>query len=111
MLRNFLFLLPISIMAQTYTASIRGSITDSTKAVVPSAVVTVTDVERNVPYSTKADTAGRYVLPTLPPGTYTLSVEAPGFSKYAQPAFALAVQQQATIDVELSVSGVSTTVD
>src|SRR5262249_22782605 len=104
-------LVPLAFEAQTYTASIRGAVTDSSKAVVPAAVVTVTDVDRNVPYATKADSAGRYVLPTLPPGTYTLTVEAPGFSKYTQPAFSLAVQQQATIDVEMSVGAVATTVD
>jgi hypothetical protein len=106
-----LFLLPLLLGAQTYTASVRGASTDSTKAAVPSALVTVTDVERNVPYSTKADSVGRYVLPTLPPGIYTLTVVAPGFATHTQPSFPLAVQQQATIDVEMSVGGVATTVD
>ena len=41
---------------------------------------------------------------------YTLG-GGPGLRENSQPAFALAVQQQATIDVELSVGGVSTTVD
>src|SRR5262249_12311933 len=100
------FFLPCALGAQTFTASVRGAVTDASKAAVPAAVVTVTDVDRNVPYSTKADTAGRYVLPTLPPGNYTLTVDAPGFAKFTQPAFALAVQQQATIDVEMNVAGV-----
>ena len=91
--RALLFLLPLVLGAQTYTASVRGAITDSTKAAVPSALVTVTDVERNVPYSTKADSVGRYVLPTLPPGIYTLSVVAPGFATHTQAAFPLAVQR------------------
>ena len=109
--KALLFLLAASLSAQTYTASVRGAITDSTKAAVPSATVTATDVERNVPYSTRADSGGRYVLPTLPPGTYTLTIEAPGFARHTQPAFPLAIQQQATIDVELSIGGVATSVD
>src|SRR2546423_405999 len=109
--RALLFLLPVWLGAQTYTASVRGAITDSTRAAVPSALVIATDVERNIPYSTKADSLGRYVLPTLPPAIYTLSVAAPGFATHTQPAFPLAVQQQATIDVEMSVGPVATTVD
>jgi len=93
------FLLPVCLWGQTYTASVRGTVTDSTQGAIPSAVITVTDVERNLPYTASTDSSGRYILPTLPPGTYTLAVEASGFRKHTQPAFALAVQQQATINV------------
>ncbi|MGH9719334.1 MAG: carboxypeptidase regulatory-like domain-containing protein, partial [Bryobacteraceae bacterium] len=89
----------------------RGTVTDSTQAAVPSATVTLTDVDRNLPNSATTDSAGRYILPTLPPGTYSLAVEAPGFRKYTQPAFQLTVQQQATINVELTVGELTTSVD
>ena len=105
MLRRVLLLLfgfPVLVWAQSYTASVRGIVTDQTQAAVPAAQVTLTDVNRNQAYTTMADSEGRYVLAALPPGTYVLAVEAPGFRKYTQPAFALAVQQQATINVELS---------
>ena len=102
-LKGLLLLLPTLIWAQTYTASVRGTVTDSTQAAVPSAIVTLPDVERNLPHSVATDSAGRYGLPTPPPGTYALTVEARGFRKHTQPAFQLAVQQQATINVELTV--------
>src|SRR5262249_55070955 len=89
--------------SQSYTGSIRGTITDNTKAAVPAAKVTATDVDRNVDYSTATDPSGRYILPTLPAARYTLAVVAQGFEKATQTAFALEVQQQATIDVELKV--------
>ena len=52
---------------QTFTASVRGTVTDSTQAAVPSAKITATDVDRNVAYSRASDTAGRYIFPTLRP--------------------------------------------
>jgi hypothetical protein len=96
---------------QSYTGSIRGTVTDHTKAAVPGAKVTVTDADRNVEFSTLTDSSGRYILPTLPAARYALTVEAQGFDKAAQPAFALEVQQQATVDVELKIGSLATTVE
>ncbi len=96
---------------QSYTGSIRGTITDNTKAAVPAAKITVTDADRNVEYSTVSDSSGRYILTTLPAARYVLTVQAQGFDKTTQPAFRLEVQQQATVDVELRVGSISTTVD
>ena len=104
-------LLSVLAWSQTFTGSIRGTLTDTTHAAVPNAKVTATDADRNVPYSTLADSAGRYVFPTLPPARYVLTAEAPGFRKTSQPAFRLEVQQQATVDMELSVGEVTTTVE
>ncbi len=107
----WLFLLSVLTWAQTYTASVRGTVTDSTQAAVPSASVVLTEVDRNVQHTVKTDATGRYVLPAVPPGKYVLTVEAPGFRKHEQAAFQLEVQQQATIDVELSLGQLSTAVE
>jgi len=98
-------------LAQSHTGSIRGTITDPSQAGVPDAKVVVTDVDRNVDYSTVADSAGRYMFPTLPAARYTLTVEAPGFKKASQAPFRLEVQQQATVNVEMSVGAVTTEVE
>jgi hypothetical protein len=102
---------PICLFGQSYTASIRGIVTDSSKSAVPEARVTVTETARNTSQTAITDSAGRYVVTALPPGQYTLSVEAQGFNKYTQSPFQLEVQQQATIDVELAVGAVATAVD
>ena len=86
-------------------------ITDTTKAGVPNAKVTATDADRNVEYPTTADSSGRYIFPGLPPARYALTVEAPGFRKATQPAFRLEVQQQATVNIELTVGEVTTAVE
>ena len=106
----FLCLLPGILNAQSYTASVRGVVMDTSQAAVPDAKVTVTDVSRNITRSATTDSSGRYVVTALPPGDYELAVEAAGFNKYVQPPFVLQVQQQATLDVQLSVGAISTTV-
>src|SRR4051812_29407701 len=109
--RCLVFLVTAVAWGQSFTGSIRGTITDNTKATVPSAKVVATDVDRRVEYSTVADPLGRYSLPSLPAAQYTLTVEAPGFDRTTQPAFRLEVQQQATVDIELKVGAVTTSVD
>ncbi|MBZ5623672.1 MAG: carboxypeptidase-like regulatory domain-containing protein, partial [Acidobacteriia bacterium] len=98
----------IAAWSQTATGSIRGTVTDPTKAAVPGAKVIATDVDRNVEYPTSTDTAGRYIFPTLPVARYALTVEALGFQKAAQSAFQLEVQQQATVDISLTVGEMTT---
>jgi len=97
-------------LAQSFTASVRGVVTDASHSAIPGAKVTVTDVDRNASQKVTTDAAGRYVFTALPPGNYSLGVESAGFSKYSRAAFPLQVQQQATIDVELSVDAIATTV-
>ena len=57
-----LFLFSALSWSQSYTGSIRGTITDNTNAAVPAAKVTATDVDRNVDYSTVTDSAGPLYL-------------------------------------------------
>jgi hypothetical protein len=94
-----------------YTASVRGIVTDASGAAVPSARITVTDVTRGTDFHTETDAQGRYVVTALPPSSYTLSVEAPGFQTYRRNPFDLQVQQAATIDVQLQVGEVTTIVE
>ena len=106
-----LFLTAGLVWSQSYTGSIRGTVTDTSKAPVAGAKVTATDADRNVEYSTTTDSAGRYTLPTLPAARYAMSVQATGFEKTTRLPFALEVQQQATVDLELQVGAVTTTVE
>jgi hypothetical protein len=97
--------------AQSYTASVRGSVTDSSHAAVPSAAVVLTETTQNVEYRSTTDSSGRYVMPSVPRGHYTLAVEAAGFKKAVQAPFDLEVQQQATFDFEMEVGQVNTAVE
>jgi hypothetical protein len=104
-------MLPGLLSAQSFTASIRGVVTDNSKSAIPGAKVTVTNVNRNTSQTAVTDGSGRYVITALPPGEYKLAIEASGFARYERSAFQLEVQQQATMDAELSVGTVATAVD
>src|SRR5947207_11617535 len=95
----------------SYTAAVRGVVTDASGGAIPGATVTVTESDRNVPHTVTTDNAGRYVVTALPPGEYTLSVELSGFKTYTHTNIPLAVQQQATFDVALDVGRVTAAVE
>src|SRR5215813_9172606 len=97
--------------SQSFTAAVRGVVTDPTGAAVADAKIIITEAERNVQHLTTTDAQGRYYVSALQPGQYTLTVEANGFRKYSQSAFPLLVQQQATIDVQLQLGDVSSVVE
>ena len=99
-----------SLLAQSYTASIRGLVTDQTQSAVPNASITAVDARRNIRQTTTSDDAGRYVLTNLPPGVYSLAVEATGFKKYTRESFDLQISQDATINVVLQVGEITESV-
>jgi len=70
-------------LAQTTSARIEGSVQDQTGAVVPNAKVTVVHVQTQIKSETSSNTAGYFLVPALANGTYNLTVEAPGFRKFA----------------------------
>src|ERR1017187_2531124 len=74
------FLLPAEALAQGETTSaIVGQVRDTTNAVVPDAIVTITNPDTGLRRSAKTDDLGRFNFPQLKPGTYSVKVEAPGF--------------------------------
>ncbi len=104
-------LLAACVFAQSFTASIRGTITDDSGASVAAAKIVVTSQERGTLFRAEADSLGRYVVSALTPGNYLLVVEAAGFKKFSSGKFTVAVQQQMTIDAKLQVGDVNTTVE
>jgi hypothetical protein len=104
-------LLAVSAFAQSFTASVRGTVTDESGAIVGAAKVVITDTERGTAFRSEADAAGRFVITALPPGNYLLTAEAAGFKKFSSGKFSVAVQQQVTVDAKLQVGDVNTTVE
>ncbi|HEY9138971.1 MAG TPA: TonB-dependent receptor, partial [Terriglobus sp.] len=96
--------------AQTITGSIRGTVKDSSGALVPDSRVTARNVNTGVEVSTKSDATGTYVIQSLPIGTYTLTTTHDGFSQGVTSPFSLEIDQIARIDVRLNAGGVDTTV-
>src|SRR5262245_35813248 len=67
--------------AQVQNASLTGLISDPAGAVVNGAAVTVKNTATNVTYSQKTDLSGYYLFPSLPIGSYTISVQMMGFKQ------------------------------
>lgn len=93
------------------TGTILGTVTDSTGAIVPGAKVTVTNTATNVALQTVSSSAGDYNAPSLNPGPYRVTVEAPGFQKSVTNAITLAVDEKTRVDVSLKPGTVNTTLE
>jgi Carboxypeptidase regulatory-like domain/TonB-dependent Receptor Plug Domain len=96
--------------AQVTTASIFGTVNDSSGAVVPGADVTVTNIATNFTRATTSDGAGEYSIKALPLGSYRVEATAPGFKKFLQTGVVLDVSRNARVDVKLELGAVSETV-
>lgn len=97
--------------AQIVNASLDGSVTDPSGAGIPEAAITARNVATGVAIKTKADATGNYLLPSLPPATYNLTVEKPGFKTTVISGVTLLVDQHARIDAQLQVGAVTTSVE
>jgi carboxypeptidase family protein len=89
--------------AQLSSASLNGTVRDTTGAVVVGATVKLTNVNTSVAATTTSNSAGTYGIVSITPGEYILEATAPNFSTQKIAAFTLTVGQSATIDFSLSV--------
>src|SRR5260370_41622612 len=71
------FVLVHPAQAQLLQGSITGNVTDASQAAVVGAKIVATDQQTNFTRDTLTNSSGGYNLPTLPPGTYTVTVTAP----------------------------------
>jgi hypothetical protein len=72
---------PRILNAQSDNSSVLGTITDASGAVVGNATVTLTDDANGSEHKAVTNSNGFYTIPSLAPGRYTITIEAPGFSK------------------------------
>ncbi len=96
---------------QRATASVAGTITDTSDAAVPAATVLLRSVETGTERSVTTNELGYYVVPALPAGAYTITVTKEGFQKLSVSKFTLAVDQTATVNLALKVGVVADTVE
>src|SRR6267143_2246119 len=97
------FIITASGFAQTSLATLRGKAIDQQGGVLPGATVTVRHVETNTTRTSVTEATGQYFLPSLPAGTYELTVELSGFATATRANVILRVGQEAEIDVVLGV--------
>jgi Carboxypeptidase regulatory-like domain len=106
----FVFL-AVPSLAQNSHGSLTGQVTDSTGAIIPKAQVTVTNTDTGAIFQVVTTAEGFYTAPELPPGPYQISVESPGFEKYVRQGIHLETQQNATINIKMSIGTTEQTVN
>ncbi len=106
-----LVVFPLTGMAQQETATITGEVKDAGGAVVPKAMITITNVETNTSLKSETNDQGSYTLPSVKPGPYSLTVEKTGFKKFLRSGLILQVNQTARIDVSLEVGDLTNLVE
>src|SRR5947199_2780519 len=113
MLAFALSLFTLSASAQTTTTgSVEGTVTDVNGAAVPGVTVTVSGPNLLHPQSGTTNSEGLYHIQNIPPGIYTVVVEAAkGFAKYEQGDVGVNLQKTSTVDVQLRPQGAAETVE
>ncbi|MGC2802972.1 MAG: carboxypeptidase-like regulatory domain-containing protein, partial [Candidatus Acidiferrum sp.] len=97
-------------VAQSSDGTIVGTVTDNSGAAVPKAKVTATSKELGAERSTVTDSAGAYRIENLLPGTYTVSVEANGFSHFELAGIHVKGSLEVSANASLQVGSISSTV-
>jgi hypothetical protein len=92
------------------TATLLGNVTDPSGAAVAAAKVTVVNPENSFTTGTLTTPEGTYQAPYLAPGTYRLTVEAPGFKRYVREGLVVRTGEMPRLDVQLEVGAVSESV-
>jgi hypothetical protein len=104
------FFLTSAALGQTVTGAITGQVTDPSGAVIVGANVTAVNVGTSVKTVTQTNASGAYTIRFLAIGTYTVTVEATGFTTQQVSPFSLEIDQTAKINANLKI-GVSSTVE
>ena len=104
-------LLAVPLIWGQATSSLRGTVTDASGASVDSAAVSLQAAETGYKRSTLSDSTGSYQFVQVPPGTYTVVVQKPGFAVTTQTNVILQVNTPITLTIALQVANVSESVN
>ncbi len=96
--------------AQATTGSISGRVADPAGNVVQGVQVVIRDLNTGIVTTATTNEAGEFTQSALPPHRYTITVEAPGFSKATIPAFELNIDQRARFNIPMKVGAVTSDV-
>ena len=111
-MRRRLTLLPLAavlaagLFSQEYRGRIQGAVTDTSQAAVVGATVTLLNVKTGVATTQETNEAGRYLFDLVDPGTYTVTVEFAGFSKFLQENVNLQLRGDITVNATLNAGDV-----
>ncbi|MDE0123312.1 MAG: TonB-dependent receptor [Bryobacterales bacterium] len=99
----------VSGLGQT-NATLTGTVTDSTDAVIPAAEIVIMNMETGESYATATNETGNYTIPFIKPGTFELIVTTPGFKQYTRAGIRLDTASNVRADAVLEVGEVTESV-
>ena len=97
--------------SQAVNATIVGSITDSSGAVVSGAKVTITETNTGIVHPLTANDSGTFTLPDIPAGTYSVAADHPGFKKEERRNIQVLTNSTTRVDLQLQPGSASETIE
>ena len=97
------FLVPVPGAAQVAGATLSGTVTDASGAVIPNATLSIRNTATGVETAVSTNADGLFTAPNLLPGSYDVTVSAPGFQTRVQSEVALTVGAQQVLNVTMQV--------
>src|SRR5262245_47224109 len=90
-----------NLQAQVVSARLEGLVQDQSGAIIPGVNVVATNEGTNIPTESVTNETGRYIFVTLPPGTYKLQAELPGFKRAIRSGVVLQIGDARTVNITL----------
>ncbi|HXI43660.1 MAG TPA: carboxypeptidase-like regulatory domain-containing protein, partial [Bryobacteraceae bacterium] len=97
--------------AQEYRGRVQGTVADPSQAAITNATVTLRNVNTGIESTRQVDAAGHYLFDFVQPGTYSIAVQAAGFSRFVQDNVTVLTGGDVTVNATLAVGSVSETVN
>jgi len=106
-----LLLFAAACTGQEFRATISGRVIDAQSSAVQSVKISVVQIGTEAKFEAVSDHEGLYTIPFLPPATYRLTAEAPGFKRYVRHSLAAGANERLGIDIQMEVGAVSETIN
>src|SRR5262245_7476258 len=92
------FVLVVAVSGQSYRAKVSGIVTDQSGAVIAAATVTLTNINTGAKVTRSTSESGLFLFDLIDPGSYTVAIEAPGFTKFIQENIAVQTRDDITVN-------------
>ena len=103
----FFVLSSTHVSGQGTTATISGTVSDSTGAIVPGTKIVILNEETGISRELGSDETGRYTAPSLGLGNYRVTASRDGFQTQVRSGITLTVGRQAIVNFELPVGSIA----
>src|SRR5439155_5520897 len=104
-------LISLSTLIQGTNATISGTVLDPAEARVPKAQVIIENLNTGVALTNTANESGVYLFPSVPPGLYRLTAEAPGFARYVVNDITVEAGARLNVNVPFALAAAAQTVE